>query len=272
MSAAEPIRLGFIGAGQMAEAIIAGLLDSGAYAGGDICIFDTSPQRLDYMQTHYGIATANSAAAVLQRCKMTLLCVKPQFAADALASCGGIQSGTQVISIMGGMPVERVAALLPDASVVRVMPNTSVRVRSGSCGICAAATTNAEHLKAAKALFALLGGVYEIPESLMDAFTGISGCGPAFAYLFMEALADGAVQQGLGREMARSLAAQTLLGAAQMALESGEHTAQLRDNVCSPGGGTIAGVRALEDAGLRSAVMSAVEKSTQRMQELGNRK
>lgn len=268
-------KLGFVGGGQMCEAIFSGALSAGALQAANISITDISAPRLSALREKYGVQTfANNEegagiAALLNHCDIIVLAIKPQHAASALSSGGAFPSGTLVISIIGGLPLATLEGLLPASPLIRVMPNTPMMVGKGCAGIAAGSRATAEHLALCQALFDAVGSSFVVPENLLDPLTAISGCGPAFAYLFLEALADGGVEQGLPRAMAQQLAAQTLAGAAEMVLQSGSHPARLKDQVCSPGGGTIAGVHALEAGGLRGTVMDAVAASKARMEALG---
>jgi pyrroline-5-carboxylate reductase len=175
-----------------------------------------------------------------------------------------------VISIAAGVPIAAIEAILPSGSrVVRAMPNTAAIVLASATGVAAGSRATAEDVTSAKALFEAVGRVVVVDESSLDAVTGLSGSGPAYVMMVIEALADGGVKVGLTREAALLLAAQTVYGSAKLQLETKEHPARLRDMVTSPGGTTIAGVHALESGGLRPALINAVERATLRSQELG---
>ncbi|MDL2328009.1 pyrroline-5-carboxylate reductase [Ruminococcaceae bacterium OttesenSCG-928-A11] len=268
--------LGFIGAGQMCEAIMAGALKSGAVMPEKTYVCDLSAERLDALAATYGVHplpnddAGTGASTLAKSCDIVVLSVKPQYARQVLAaSAAAFRPDTLVISIMGGITIATLEAVLPQNPVIRVMPNTPMLVSCGAAGIATGGKATADHLALCKALFDLVGESYVLPENLIDPLTAVSGCGPAFAYLFIEALADGGVEQGLPRPLAQQLAAQTLVGAGQMVLQTGRHPGQLKDSVCSPGGGTIVGVHALEDGAFRSTVMNAVALARKRMEELG---
>jgi pyrroline-5-carboxylate reductase len=177
----------------------------------------------------------------------------------------------RLISILAGVSTQTLESFLPGSPrVVRVMPNTPALVGEGASGLCAGRHAREEDLRATQQLLESVGTARVVTEKEMDAVTGLSGSGPAYVYTLIEALADGAVRQGLGRDDALALAAQTVLGAARMVQESGEHPAVLRDRVCSPGGTTIAGVEALEEGNFRATLMNAVSRATQRSRELGS--
>ncbi|MDL2219095.1 pyrroline-5-carboxylate reductase [Ruminococcaceae bacterium OttesenSCG-928-O06] len=273
----EETRLGFVGAGQMCEAILAGALAAGAILPKNVTITDIAPARLEHMAKTYGVHTLpNSAkgegtAAVAAGCEVVLLCLKPQLAAEALRqSAAAFGEGTLIISIMGGVTLATLAALLPQSPIIRVMPNTPMLVGAGTAGIAPGDTATNAHVALCCALFDAVGHSHILPEKLIDPLTAVSGCGPAFACLFMEALADGGVEQGLPRTLALQLAAEMLEGTARMVLQTGQSPAALKDAVCSPGGGTIAGVHALEDGAFRASVLNAVQKAAARMEELGH--
>lgn len=267
--------VGFIGGGHMAEAILSGLLDAGTLSPQQVTVSDTSLARLEALRERYGVAAlhndaeTNAAAAQLaEQSDILFLCVKPQFARPVFSAAGpAAGEDTLVVSIVGGATLDTLGQFFK-GPVLRVMPNTPMQVRTGVAGIAPSANCAEADVALAVELFSALGKAYTLPEQLIDPLTGISGCGPAYCYLFIEALADGGVAAGLPREMALSLAAQTLTGAARMVLETGTHPARLKDEVCSPGGGTIAGVRALEEGGFRGVVMDAVDAGIRRMQEL----
>ena len=270
--------IGFIGGGQMCEAIFSGAVASGVVKPENICITDVSAPRLDDLRERFGIGTClndgenSGALQVVERSDIVVFAVKPQYARPVLeAVCGRFSPEQLVISIMGGVTLDFLAEFFPRNPVLRVMPNTPMLVRKGIAGIAANALAEGACAELGKELFDLVGISYLLPESLIDPLTSVSGCSPAFAYLFIEAMADGGVEKGLPREMAIRMAAQALAGSAEMVLQTGRHPAQLKDSVCSPAGGTIAGVHALERGGFRAAVMDAVTESCDRMIEVGKK-
>ncbi len=269
-------RVAFIGAGRMCEAILAGALAAGALCAQNVTLCDISEQRLAELSQKYGVKTQlngteqTAAKALATECDVLILAVKPQYVHSLLGAVGGqISSQKLLVSIVGGLTLATLESLCPNSRAIRVMPNTPMMAGKGCCGISPAGSATEEDLAACKALFDAVGISVILPEAQMDALTAVSGCGPAFAYLFIEALADGGVEQGLSRDVALLLATQTLAGAAALAQKTGRHPAQLKDDVCSPGGGTIAGVHALESGGFRAAVMDAVAQSKKRMEQLG---
>ncbi len=270
-------KIGFVGGGQMAEAIIAGLLAGGVQPA-SVNVTDTSGERLAYLAAEYGVKTTPAgdggagASAVSEACGVLLLCVKPQVAFSAVpAFAKSVPHSVLVLSIMAGIALETLEDWFPKNPVVRVMPNTPMRVRRGVAGMARGQRTTAEHLALAEELFGLCGSVFVVPEGQIDALSATSGCGPAFVYQFIEALSDGGVENGLPRALATQLAAETLAGAAEMVLQTGLHPAQLKDAVTSPGGSTIAGVHALEAGGMRAAVMDALAASSRRATEMGKK-
>ena len=253
------MKLGFIGMGNMASSIAAGVIKSGYMEAGDICAYDPCPVKLDEMAAEYGIEKAKTAEDVAARCDMLLLAVKPYVLEAAVKELGAALSGKAVVSIALGWNFETLSALLPEGTRVQaVMPNTPMLVGEGVCLMEETSSLNEAERGFVSGLFSSLGIVKTLPSRLMGAGTALSGCGPAYVYLFLEALADAAVYHGIARSDAYDLAAQTVLGASKMVLETGEHPGKLKDNVCSPGGTTIRGVAALERRGFRAAVMEAV--------------
>jgi pyrroline-5-carboxylate reductase len=264
-------RIGFIGAGNMAEAIIRGLLESEAVKPDHITASDVMPERLNYMQTTYGINTLADNAELVGGADILVLAVKPQVVGSVLTHIGPRTDDTKlVISIVAGLTVAAMAAGLGAGTrIIRTVPNTPVFVGEGMVALASDGPARDEDYAVAEALFAPVARIVSIEEKLMDAALGVSGSGPAYGFLMIEALSDGGVKMGLPRHIALELAAQTLLGAAKMCLESGRHPGQLKDMVTSPGGTTIAALHKMEAGGVRSALMDAVEAATRRSEELG---
>ena len=274
----EQKRIGFIGGGQMCEAIFSGMVASGQVAAGDVLITDISAPRLEQLEKEYGVGTtlndgANAGALqVIQKSDIVVFAVKPQFARPLLQAVAGAFAPTQlVVSIMGGITLDFLAEFFPKNPVLRVMPNTPMLVRKGIAGIAANQLAEGDYAQLGVEMFNLVGRAYLLPENLIDPLTSVSGCSPAFAYLFIEAMADGGVEKGLPRQMAIELAAQALAGSAEMVLQTGKHPAQLKDSVCSPAGSTIVGVHALERGNFRATVMNAVTESCDKMIEVGKK-
>ncbi len=260
----------FLGGGQMAEALIGGLLASKVSEPECLCATDPVAARRDHLKSRFGIHVSEDNAKAVREADLVVLAVKPQVLPALLSDAGPALGGKLVVSIAAGVTTawlsERVTA---PRGIVRAMPNTPALVREGVTAMAYQADLQPNDLSAVRSLFEAVGLVVSVEERLMDAVTGLSGSGPAYVFVAIEALADGGVKMGLPRATAQLLAAQTVLGAARMVLEGGEHPAELKDQVASPGGTTIAGLHQLERGGLRSCLMAAVEAATKRSQELG---
>jgi len=265
-------RIGFIGGGNMAEALIKGLI-RGTFPPGEIVVSEPAEERRKILSSRYGVTLADENLHVVKECDLLILAVKPQIATEVLGEAASAFSDTKLlISILAGVSTATIEGFFDGSPrVIRAMPNTPALVGEGGTALCAGRFASHDDILKAKHVFEAVGIACEVSEAQMDAVTGLSGSGPAYVYTVIEALADGGVQEGLPRDLALSLAVQTVLGAARMVKESGEHPAVLRDKVCSPGGTTIAGVRALEEKGLRSALMEAVGRASNRSRELGRR-
>lgn len=264
-------RIGFIGAGNMAEAITRGLIDSRTVDADRIVASDVAADRLQIMAETYGIATTDDNRQVLEGADIIILAIKPQVAASVLGGIGPDAGADKlVVSIVAGLTVAAMKSFFTGgARLIRTVPNTPVFVREGMVAIAAGDTASAEDYQMAEAVFRPVARTVTVEEKLMDAALGVSGSGPAYGFLMVEALADGGVKMGLPRPVALTLAAQTLLGAAKMCLESGKHPGQLKDMVTSPGGTTIAALHKMEEMGVRAALISAVEAAARRSEELG---
>jgi pyrroline-5-carboxylate reductase len=266
------IKLGMIGGGVMGEALLSRLVDRGIYAPKDILVSEPQTVRQDVLAQRYGVqVTADNRAAA--EADVLLLAIKPQIFSAVAAALSGLfdtrSSPLLVLSILAGIPLNKLEAAFPQQPVVRAMPNTPATVGAGITAIAPGSHTLAHHLAQARQIFEAVGDVVEVPETAMDAVTGLSGSGPGYVALMVEALADGGVAAGLPRAIALKLALQTVKGTAQMLQESGKHPGELKDQVTSPGGTTIAGIAALERNGFRSALIEAVLAAYRRSQELG---
>ena len=254
----------------MAEALIGGLLAARVAEPASIVATDPIAARRDALKARFAIRVDEENTTAAQAADIVVLAVKPQVMPALLTDVGQALAGKLVLSIAAGVTIawihERIAT---PRGIVRAMPNTPALVRAGATALAYRADLAADDVAAARVLFEAVGSVVSVEERLMDAVTGLSGSGPAYLFVAIEALADGGVKMGLPRAVAELLAAQTVLGAARMVLESGEHPARLKDQVASPGGTTIAGLYQLEAGGLRSCLMAAVEAATKRSQELG---
>lgn len=264
------MKLGVIGCGKMGTALVAGALRSGALHADQVVGVDPVEAARQHFAQACGCAVAGSLDD-LAECEALLLCTKPQDAAAALRGVAALRGERAwlLISVAAGLPLAILQSHAgPHARVVRAMPNTPALVGMGAAGFCLGATATTNDAEFARALLASVGLAVAVSEPLMDVITGLSGSGPAYGYLIIEALADGAVRMGLPRAEALQLAAQTLAGAAAMVLQTGQHPGQLKDMVTSPGGTTIAGLAELERHGLRSALIEAVTAATRRSAEL----
>jgi pyrroline-5-carboxylate reductase len=266
-------KIGLIGGGNMGEALIKGLLQSGHFDTSQITVSDISRDRLSYLQENYQVSTISDNGKVARAADVIILAVKPQQMGDVLGEIHAqVQHLPLVISIAAGVTIAAIEQVLGKAvPVVRVMPNTPALVLTGATAIAGGAHANSDHIATARMLFESVGLVVEVDESHMDAVTGLSGSGPAYVYLFIEALTDGGVLMGLPRPVARDLAVQTTMGAAKLAANSGSHLAALKDQITSPGGTTIHGLAVLENGGMRGMLMDAVEAATLRSEQLGKK-
>lgn len=267
----ETLNIGFIGAGKMATALAKGFLNQGMVAASGLAASDVFAPARDAFAAETGGRAVAGNREVVQQAEVIFLAVKPDQVAGALASVrSDWTAGKLLISIAAGVSLGRLqAALKEDARIVRVMPNTPALVgESASAFTCGAACVEGD-AALVQQLLSAVGLAYEVKESLLDAVTGLSGSGPAYVYQFIEALSDGGVAAGLPRDMATRLAAQTVLGAARMVLETGQHPGALKDQVTSPGGTTIEGLHELEKGGFRGTVMNAVRAATAKSRELG---
>ena len=262
--------IGFVGAGSMAEAMIRGLLRGNVFSPDRITASAPREERVAELREKYGInaTTDNVAAASAQ---IVVLSVKPQILGRVLAEVGRlIAPDALVISIAAGVPMSTIEARLgPGARVIRAMPNTPALVDAGATAIAGGEHAHETDLADAKRIFDSVGITVILEESQLDAVTGLSGSGPAYVFLILEALSDAGVKVGLSRRTAQLLAAQTLLGSAKLLLETNEHPGRLKDMVTSPGGTAITGLHTLENGGVRTTLMNAVEAATRRTRELG---
>jgi len=259
-----------IGAGQMAEALIGGLLGAQIVDAACLCATDPSEARQGLIKQRFGIHVGSDNREAASWADIVLLAVKPQVLDAVLADLSSCLSGRLLISIAAGIAIPHIAGRLPaGARIVRVMPNAPAMVREGMSVLAFGPTVTAHDQELVQEMFGSVGRVAVVDEALMDAVTGLSGSGPAYIFMAIEALADGGVKMGLPRAVAQLLAAQTVLGAARTVLDTGEHPGRLKDGVASPGGTTIAGLHQLEQGGLRASLIAAVRAATERSGELG---
>ncbi len=263
-------KITFIGGGQMAEAMIGGLLSRQVCPAESIWATDPVAERRDRLKSQFGILVGSANREAVSWADVVVLAVKPQTLPAVISELGPILTHALVISIVAGITIRTIAEQTGGATrVVRAMPNTPALVREGMTALAMGAGVSDDDAQLARTIFEAVGLVVAVEERLMDAVTGLSGSGPAYVFQAIEALADGGVMMGLPRQTAELLAAQTVLGAARLVLESGVHPAQLKDRVASPGGTTIAGLHQLEQGGFRATLMAAVEAATKRSKELG---
>lgn len=262
------MKLGFIGCGNMASAIIGGILSSGIVSEEEIIASNKSDKSLEKTK-ELGINTTKDNKLVAKS-DIVFLTVKPQFYAEVIGEIKDeINDNTIIVTVAPGWTIQRIKdAFEKDVKVIRTMPNTPARVSEGMSEMCAAENISENELKEVKALYESFGRCAVLPERLMDAASTVAGCSPAFVYMFIEALGDAGVREGLPRAQAYELAAQTVLGSAKMVLETGLHPGVLKDQVTSPAGTTIEGVYALEKAGFRSAVIDAVNAAAEKTRKI----
>ncbi len=267
-------KVAFLGAGNMGEAIIKGLLQAGLVPAVNIAATDARADRLQQVATQYGIRAVASNPALVAEADVVILAVKPQIMRAVLKEiAGAVDRSKLLISIAAGVPVASLRDGLGESTrLIRVMPNTPALVLEGVTAIARAEGLEAGDLEIAQELFGAVGRVVVLDEDALDAVTGLSGSGPAYVAIVIESLADGGVKMGLDRATAMTLATQTVLGSARLILETGTHPGQLKDMVSSPGGTTIAGIAALEEGGVRRTFISAVERATLRSRELGGKR
>ena len=266
-------RFGFIGAGAMAEAIAAGMIQQNLCSGEDIIMSNRSAEKLQNLQQKLGIQIAKDNSQVMEEADYVILAVKPQhFTIVCEHLTVKPQQHQAVISIMAGITISTLAESLGDVALFRAMPNTPAKIGWGMTGIAAGSSANEEQKQVVFDIFRSVGQAIFVEESYIDAVGAVSGSGPAYMYQILEALADGAVLTGLPRAVAYQLAAQTMAGAAMMLLETGEHPGVLKDQVTSPGGTTIRALKVMEEKGVRNAMIEAVQQAYLRSKELGEKK
>jgi pyrroline-5-carboxylate reductase len=265
--------VGFIGAGNMGEVLIRGLLQSGKVEKRDIIASDSNPDRLAFISDTYGVRTTPSNIELVEKSSIVIIAVKPQNIDDLLDELATSSHEKHLfISIAAGITTEKLAGKMHHRSgIIRVMPNAPASVLAGIAAIYPGRNVSPADLQRAVSIFECVGRTVIIKnEALMDVVTGLSGSGPAFVFLVIESLSDAGVQLGISRKESSLLAAQTVYGAAKMLLETGRHPSELKDIVATPGGTTFAGLKMLEKGNFRSTIMEAVEAATIRSRELGN--
>jgi pyrroline-5-carboxylate reductase len=265
------VRIGFLGAGRMAEALARGFLAAKLAAPSDLFAHDVVPDRLQFWRDAGLGATPGDNRSVCRSSELIFIAVKPQAVGSLLKEVAADVTDRQlVVSIAAGVTIAKIEQQLGGPKrIVRVMPNTPCLVGAAASGIAAGAGATGEDLATVVRLFESVGVARVVAEPLLDAVTGLSGSGPAFVFAMIEAMSDGGVRAGLPRDTATALAAQTMLGAAKMVLETGEHPGALKDAVASPAGTTIEGLSVLERGGVRGAIIDAVFAAARRSKELG---
>lgn len=266
--------IGFLGAGSIAEALIHGLVAGGDVAPAQLLVTNRSNrERLAFLAERYGVRTTSDRAAVAAEADILVVACKPKDVAGLLQEVGpSTRAGQVLISLAAGISTQSMLPLVADGvEVVRAMPNTSAQVGDSATAFCLGAGAGEAARRASRTVLGAVGQVVEVPEALMDAVTGLSGSGPAYVYLMVEALVAAGQEVGLSPEVARTLVVQTVKGAARMLAETGEDPAVLRQKVTSPGGTTAAGLAQLQAAGFEEALVRAVVAATQRSRELGER-
>jgi pyrroline-5-carboxylate reductase len=264
--------VGIIGAGNMGEVLIRGLIQSGKVKQADIIASDASPERLEYIAKTYGIRTTASNVQLVESASIVIIAVKPQNIDDLLDELSSSSHEEHLfISIAAGITTEKLSKKMHHKSgIIRVMPNAPASVLAGIAALHPGRNISPADLQRAVSIFECVGRAVIIKnEALMDVVTGLSGSGPAFVFMLIESLSDAGVQLGISRKEASLLAAQTVYGAAKMLLETGKHPSELKDIVATPGGTTFAGLKSLEKGNFRSTIMDAVEAATVRSRELG---
>ncbi|AGB40817.1 pyrroline-5-carboxylate reductase [Halobacteroides halobius DSM 5150] len=263
-------KIGFIGAGSMAEALITGILEAELFSADRVYISDINQERVESLHNKYQVQIANNNQELVKQVDYIVLAVKPRVVKKILGRVGQqIRPYQKLFSIAAGVTTKQLEKhLSTDVPVVRLMPNTPALIGSGATAYTLGQAATEDASRVVKEIFSSVGLIVEVKEDLMDAVTGLSGSGPAYIYMIVEALSDAGVNVGLPRKVASKLAIQTLLGAGEMVQELEKHPAQLKDLVTSPGGTTITGLKELEKTGLRSSLYQAVESATAKSKEL----
>lgn len=263
-------KIGFLGGGAMCEALIGGIISRSLVKPSQLTVYDIVPERLHYLKERFGVHTADSNKSVAVASDVLFLTVKPQVMPSLLAEIGKIvPKKTLVVSIAAGIKISTMEKYLAGVPVIRVMPNTPVAVGEGMAAVSRGTYADQAAATMVSEIFSAVGRSILVDESMMDAVTGLSGSGPAFFFLMLDALSDAGVRVGFSRQNALLLSAQTMLGAAKMVLETGEHPGKLKDMVTSPGGTAITGVHMLETHSIRAALIEAVVAATARSRDMG---
>ncbi len=265
--------IGFIGCGNMAKAMIGGIVPSKLYAPQRIMVSNPSNPSLQYIRERFNVVTTNDNVKVAEFADILILSVKPNKYMHVIEKIkASVKQGTIIVSIAAGMSFETIEGYFgKEIKLIRSMPNTPAMVGEGMSALSRNKNVKEDDMAVAEQIFKAFGKVEVVEERLMDVVSGVSGSSPAFVYMFIEALADGAVLEGLPRDKAYKMAAQAVLGSAKMVLETGKHPGQLKDEVCSPGGTTIEAVYSLEKNGLRGSIIEAVKVCTEKSKAMGKK-
>ena len=263
-------KIGFVGAGKMATAMIEGLLSKGLYKKNEIIACSRTQKTVDRISKSLGIEATTDASKVFSSADLIVIAVKPNQIKEILTTNIEANSTKKLlVSIAAGIKISTLERYVPDSRIIRVMPNVCCTVLESASSYTLGTKATKEDGEKVKEILEAIGIAFEVPEEKIDAVTGLSGSSPAYMFMVIDALADGGVLMGLPRDVAIKLAAQTMLGSAKTVLETGKHPEDLKDSVCSPGGTTIEGVKVLEDYGMRAAFISAVQASAEKSKEMG---
>jgi pyrroline-5-carboxylate reductase len=269
----QETQIGFIGGGNMGEALVRGLIAASLFVPEQIRVYDISTLRVEHLRTTYGIVPAPNMVKLAGECRFLVLAVKPQHMSGVLSELRSELSKRHlVISIAAGIPMALLrSGLGGESHIIRVMPNTPALILEGASALARGTGVTDEEMQQALRIFGAVGKAVEVDESMLDVVTGLSGSGPAYIFLILEALIDAGVLMGLPRNLSRELVLQTALGSVKMVQETGKHPAELKELITSPGGTTVRGLRIMEQRGVRAALLDAVEAATLRSVELGKR-
>ena len=263
-------KIGFVGAGKMATAMIEGLLSKGLYKKDEIIACSRTKKTADRVSKDLGIEATTDASKVFSSADVIVIAVKPNQIKEILTTNIEANSTKKLlISIAAGIKIPTLESYVPDSRIVRVMPNVCCTVLESASSYTLGSMATKEDAQKVKEILEAIGIAFEVPEEKIDAVTGLSGSSPAYMFMVIDALADGGVLMGLPRDVALKLAAQTMLGSAKTVLETGKHPEELKDSVCSPGGTTIEGVKVLEECGMRGAFIAAVKASAEKSKQMG---
>ncbi len=266
--------IGFIGAGNMATALVSGIVESGLHKGDELIAFDIRKERMDKLKKEYGVVPADSNLEVVEEAQTVMLCIKPQSMEEVLNEIKGhVHHDTLVITIAAGITIKYIEEFIgSETPIIRVMPNTPALIKMGVSAISGGRRVTDEHMRIAAQIFSAVGETVIVNEELMDAVTAISGSGPGYFFRFMEALVDAGVRIGIDRETCLKLVLSTGLGATKLATQSDKSLKELREMVTSPGGTTEAALRVFNERGFEEIIISAIESAHKRAKELGGRK